>query len=290
MKQKLLVTGTSGFLGWNLAQQAATQWDVYGTFFSHPVIIPGVKLFRIDLRDFDALKRLFAQLRPAGVIHTAAQSQPNFCQNYPDDAYAVNVTATLNLAQLCADRSIPFVFTSTDLVFDGTNPPYRETDPVSPISRYGEQKAEAEQEILGYPNATVCRMPLLFGETPPTASSFIQPFIKTLRSGQELRLFTDEWRTPVSASSAAAGLLLALQVPGLLHLGGKERVSRYQFGCLMAEVLQLPQDKLLPCLQRDVPMAAPRPTDVSLDSSKAFDLGYQPLRLREALAALWGRV
>ena len=286
MKQKLLVTGTSGFLGWNLAQQAAAQWDVYGTFFSHPVIIPGVKLFKIDLRDFDALKRLFAQLRPAGVIHTAAQSQPNFCQNYPDEAYAVNVTATLNLAQLCAERAIPFVFTSTDLVFDGTDPPYRETDPVSPINRYGEQKAEAEQGILGYPHTTVCRMPLLFGEAPPMASSFIQPFIKTLRSGQELRLFTDEWRTPVSASSAAAGLLLALQVPGLLHLGGKERVSRYQFGCLMAEVLQLPQDKLLPCLQKAVPMAAPRPTDVSLDSSKAFDLGYQPLRLREALAAL----
>ena len=290
MKQKLLVTGTSGFLGWNLAQQAAAQWDVYGTFFSHPVIIPGVKLFRIDLRDFDALKRLFAQLRPAGVIHTAAQSQPNFCQTYPDEAYAVNVTATLNLAQLCAERSIPFVFTSTDLVFDGTAPPYRETDPVSPISRYGEQKAEAEQGVLRYPNATVCRMPLLFGEASPMASSFIQPFIKTLRSGQELRLFTDEWRTPVSASSAATGLLLALQAPGLLHLGGKERVSRYQFGCLMAEVLQLPQDKLLPCLQKEVPMAAPRPTDVSLDSSKAFDLGYQPLKLREALAALWGRV
>ena len=289
MKQKLLVTGTSGFLGWNLAQQAAAQWDVYGTFFSHPVIIPGVKLFRIDLRDFDALKRLFAQLRPAGVIHTAAQSQPNFCQNHPDEAYAVNVTATLNLAQLCAERSIPFVFTSTDLVFDGTDPPYRETAPVSPISRYGEQKAEAEQGILCYPKATVCRMPLLFGETPPMASSFIQPFIKTLRSGQELRLFTDEWRTPVSALSAAEGLLLALQAPGLLHLGGKERVSRYQFGCLMAEVLQLPQN-IFPCLQKELPMAAPRPTDVSLDSSKAFNLGYQPLRLREALTTLRGRV
>ncbi|HEY9600584.1 MAG TPA: sugar nucleotide-binding protein, partial [Allocoleopsis sp.] len=111
--------------------------------------------------------------------------------------------------------------------------------------------------------------------------------IKMLREGQELRLFTDEFRTPVSGTTAAKGLLLALEkAEGLLHLGGKERVSRYEFGRLMVEVLELPQDGLKACRQQDVPMAAPRPADVSLDSSKAFALGYAPLSIREELEGL----
>jgi dTDP-4-dehydrorhamnose reductase len=131
----------------------------------------------------------------------------------------------------------------------------------------------------------------MFGVAPPTATSFIQPFIKILREGKELNLFSDEFRTPVSGVTAAKGLLLALEkVEGLLHLGGKERVSRYDFGRLMVDALQLPQENLKACKQKDVPMAASRPPDVSLNSSKAFALGYEPLSLREELEALRGKL
>ena len=137
--------------------------------------------------------------------------------------------------------SIPYVFTSTDLVFDGLNPPYKETDPVSPVNLYGEQKVMAERGILvRYPVAAICRMPLMFGVATPPATSFMQPFMQTLREGKELSLFTDEFRTPVSGKTAAQGLLLALAISGIIHLGGKERVSRYDFGRLLIEVLQLP--------------------------------------------------
>jgi dTDP-4-dehydrorhamnose reductase len=290
--KKLLVTGASGFLGWNLCQLAQQQWDVYGTYFSKTVEIPGVNLIKIDLRDFQELKRLFNEIQPDAVIHTAAQSSPNYCQTYPEESYSINVTASCNLAGLSADYGIPCAFTSTDLVFDGLNAPYKETDPVCPVSLYGQQKVQAEQGMLErYPKVAVCRMPLMFGIAPPTATSFIQPFIKTLREGKELRLFTDEFRTPVSGTTAGKGLLLALEnVEGLLHLGGKERMSRYDFGRLMVDVLELPQENLKACKQKDVPMAASRPPDVSLDSSKAFALGYEPVSLGEELEALRGKV
>lgn len=289
--KKLLVTGASGFLGWNVSMIAKPIWEVYGTYWSKTVNVPGIVPVQSDLRDFQALKRLFQESQPTGVIHTAALSSPNFCQSHPDEAHAVNVVASSNLAGLCAEYDIPCVFTSTDLVFDGRNPPYRETAPVCPINRYGEQKVMAEQGMLDrYPKTAVCRMPLMFGKADG-ATSFIQPFIKLLRDGQELSLFIDEFRTPVSGRTAAAGLLLALaKVEGRLHLGGKERVSRYEFGRLMAEVLDLPQQKLTACRQQDVPMAAPRSPDVSLDSAKAFALGYTPLSLQEELEALRGKV
>lgn len=271
---------------------AATTWEVYGTYSSHACEIPGATLFKLDLTDFHQVKTVFNQLQPDAVIHLAAQSSPNLCQTQPEETAKLNVTASGNLAGLCSDRTIPCVFTSTDLVFDGHHAPYRETDPVSPVNCYGEQKALAEIGMLErYPKTAICRMPLMFGVAPTHASSFIQPFIQTLRDGKELRLFTDEFRTPVSGTTAAKGLLLALEhVQGRIHLGGKERISRYEFGRLMAEVLELSTAGLKACRQQDVPMAAPRPPDVSLDSSKAIALGYNPPSLREELLALKRKV
>lgn len=286
--KKLLVTGASGFLGWHLCHLAKQEWDIYGTYFSHAVEVPGVTILKVDLGDFQEIKRLFHEIQPAAVIHTAAQSSPNFCQTHPQESYSINVESSCNIAGLCADYSIPCVFTSTDLVFNGLNPPYQETDPVCPVNHYGEHKVQAEEGMLqGYPQTAVCRMPLMFGMATPTATSFMQPFIQTLREGKELKLFIDEFRTPVSGKTAAQGLLLALaKVKGRIHLGGKERVSRYDFGRLLVEVFQLPTAGLKSCRQQDVKMAAPRPADVSLDSSKAFALGYKPLSIKEELEAL----
>jgi dTDP-4-dehydrorhamnose reductase len=287
--KKLLVTGASGFLGWHLCQIAKQEWEVYGTYYSHSLEIASTKTLKVDLTDFQELKQIFDTIQPAAVIHTAALSQPNFCQTHPEESHAINVTASCNIAGLCADDSIPCAFTSTDLVFDGLNAPYRETDSVCPVNIYGEQKVMAEEGMLERnPMTSICRMPLMFGMETPTATSFIQSFIQTLKQGKELNLFIDEFRTPVSGNTAAKGLLLALEkVSGVIHLGGKERISRYDFGRLLVDIFELPENGLKACRQKDVKMSAPRPSDVSLDSSKAFSLGYQPLSLREELEDLY---
>lgn len=287
--KKLLITGASGFLGWHLCQLAKSSWEVYGTYYWHSLDIPNVKMLPVNLTNIQELKRIFSEIKPTAIIHAAAQSQPNFCQTHPKESHLINVKAACDIAGLCADNQIPCVFTSTDLVFDGCNAPYKETDPVCPISIYGEQKVMAEQGMLQlYPMATICRMPLMFGSGTPTAKSFLQPLIQTLKEGKTLNLFIDEFRTPVSSTTAAKGLLLALekQVQGILHLGGKERISRYDFGCILVDILQLPATQVTACRQQDVKMAAPRPADVSLHSSQAFALGYSPLSIKEELTRL----
>lgn len=288
--KKLLITGASGFLGWHLCQAAQQNWQTYGTYHSRAVKIPGTTLLPVDLTDFSALQQLFHTLQPDAVIHTAALSQPNLCQADPEASHRINVIASCDIAGLCANAQIPCVFTSSELVFDGRNPPYQETDPVCPINLYGEQKAAAEVGMQQrYPAVTLCRMPLMFGAAPQ-AESFIQPFIDRIRTGQILNLFIDEIRTPVSGRDAAQGLLLALSQTGLLHLGGKERLSRYEFGLLLVEVLHLSHATLNPCRQADVPMPAPRAADVSMDSSLAFSLGYQPGSVRAELEAIADRL
>ncbi len=286
--KKLLVTGASGFLGWNICNSAKKDWEILGTVFSHPVEFSGIKIIQVDLRNFKELKRIFQEISPDAVIHTAAATDPNHCQKNHAETHKINVDASLNIAGLCADYRIPCVFTSTDLVFDGLNAPYCEEDPVTPINIYGEQKVLAEEGVLKrYPDAAVCRMPLMFGDPGLVASSFFQSMIKAIRDGREFWLFVDEYRTPISGKTAAQGLFLALEkVKGVIHLGGRERISRYNFGLLMKDVLGIQKAKLIRCKQKDIIMAAPRPQDVSLDSSKAFALGFKPLPLRDELKEL----
>ena len=284
----LLVTGASGVLGWNVCVAARERWRTLGIVHRHPVDLPGVPRLTCDLTHSAELRRLFRTVAPDALIHCAAMAQPDFCQAHPEESRRTNVEVTADIADLCAGARIPWAFVSTDVVFDGTRPPYREGDPVSPISVYGEQKATAERLALDRcPGAVICRLPPIFGDPGPTSASFIQPWIAALRGGKELRLFTDEFRVPVGAPTAAAGLLMALGVGGgILHLGGRERVSRYDLGIVLAGMLGADAGLIIPGCRRDRTIGAPRPPDVSLDSSRAYALGYDPPPLGEELKAL----
>jgi dTDP-4-dehydrorhamnose reductase len=115
--------------------------------------------------------------------------------------------------------------------------------------------------------------------------------IKAMRDNIPLRLFTDEFRTPVSGRAAVQGLLLVLEkVKGIIHLGGRERISRYDFGVILRSISGIRQAKFIPCRQRDIPMPAPRPPDVSLDSERAYQMGFKPVSIVSELTQIWNLV
>ena len=288
----LLVTGASGFLGWNICQKAKSDWAIFGTFYSHSVNFPGVSLAKIDLTLFNDLKALFREAKPAAVIHAAALSDPNFCQENHDTSYRINTEAAINIAGICGDLEIPCVFISSDLVFNGLNPPYSEEDEPSPLNVYGEHKLMAE---LGMKkrcaSVVICRMPLMFGSSGAAGSSFLKPLLRQMKFGSVVNLFVDEFRTPLSGKNATEGLMIALEkLPDLVHFGGLERISRYEFGKLVMEVFNFPNAKLIPCRQQEIQMAAPRPRDVSLTNAKAIQMGFRPDAIKESLERLKGVV
>ena len=286
--KRVFVTGASGFLGWNFCRAAVSHFETFGLFGRQLIKIEGVKTLGCDLTDFHALKKTLAEIEPDAIVHTAALANPNLCQTQPQTSYRINVEASQNIAGLCADRQIPCLYTSSDLVFDGRKPPYVETDPVSPVCIYGEHKVAAEQGIKRcYPKATICRMALMFGSSPETAQSFIQPMLADLENGRTVNLFVDEFRTPMGVKTAVAGLMLALAHPGTtLHLGGDTSLSRHELGLLTADGLGLSKKNIKACRSAEIPMAAPRSADVSLDTTKARALGFKPIPLATELQTL----
>lgn len=289
-KKKLLITGISGFLGYHLVHLAMQNFEVYGLYNSKPFHLPSAKSLKCDIGNYIELGDIVEDIEPDVIIHTAALADAGFCQQYSKKSFEINVEATENIAGICADLMIPFVFTSTDLVFDGKKGMYNETDPPNPLNTYGEHKVIAEEKALKiYPGAAIFRLPLMFGSFIPHKETYLQNFVAAVEEGKPQKLFTDEYRSICGARSIAQGILQLYDYnEGILHLGGPEKVSRFEYGEKICKTFKLDKEYLIPSLQKDVTTGTARPADVSMDISKARGLGYNPLSVKDELLLIAG--
>ncbi len=257
------VTGAAGLIGHYLVQTAPN-----GAPGARTV---GLTQAEVDLLDFQAVRRQFRRQRPRLVIHCAALSQSPECQAHPALARRLNLQATALLADLAAD--IPFFFFSSDLVFDGKQGNYDESAPVNPLSVYAETKAAAEQVVLANPKHTVVRTSLNGGVSLTGRRGFNEQIRLAWQAGQTLRLFKDEFRSPIHARVTARAVweLAALNKHGLYHVAGSERLSRLQIGQLLAARWPHLQPRILTASLQEY-TGAPRPPDTSLNSAKAQQL------------------
>ncbi|MBM4125665.1 MAG: NAD(P)-dependent oxidoreductase, partial [Nitrospira sp.] len=205
-----LVTGAGGLIGSYIAKTAAAlapSWTIHG-----------LTRRDLDLTDPQALRRTFRRLRPQLVIHCAALSKPLACQHEPALARKVNVEATALLAELAAD--LPFIFFSSDLVFDGRAGHYDESAPVNPLNLYAETKAAAERLVLANPRHVVLRVGLNGGVSPTGDRGFNEEMQRAWQEGRTLSLFTDEFRNPIPAVATAQAVweLVKQGRSGLYHL------------------------------------------------------------------------
>jgi dTDP-4-dehydrorhamnose reductase len=230
-----------------------------------PVI--GLTRTLVDLADFDTLRRRFEADRPQCILHCAAMSKTNECQAHPELARKHNVEVTARLAELAAD--IPFLFFSTDLVFDGRLGNYDESAATNPLGIYAETKVAAERLVLANPKHTVVRTSLNGGASPTGNRGFNEEMRRLFQTGQTLRLFADEFRSPISASVTARAIWELVQhaPPGLYHLAGSERLSRYQIGLRLAARWPGLNPKIEAASLKEY-QGAPRAPDTSLNSSK----------------------
>ncbi len=272
---RLVITGASGQLGTRLVKAACQAGFHVHAWTSPRVPVTSPTFDRIhyaavELTNPEDVAHAFWQARPMAVIHAAAISSIAECYRDPVRAFRINAEATRQLVGLCVAGVSRLVYVSTDLVFDGKAGNYGEGATAQPLSQYGKSKLDGERAVLHHPGHLVARLSWLVGRGPANRPNFLDLQASSLRTGQTVDLFDDEWRTPIGVDTAAQALLALAcsDHSGLVHLGGPERLSRHQMGCILAKVLGCDTGLVKAVSQQSLKVPEPRPHDVSLNSTR----------------------
>ena len=257
----ILVTGHTGFLGHYLTETLISKGYQVTGLSRGKNSNPKITEIQADLSDSTFLKEL-EDLSIDGIIHAAANGNIDACEKDKQASFAINVKAALDLVKYASNKKIPFVFTSSDQVFDGEKGQYAPTDEARPLNSYGTHKLAAEKGVLSiYSEAVVCRMPLMIGDY----GGYEKALVKHLLSGTAQILFTDEIRSVLQAKDAAQLLAEALNWKGgLYHLPGPKDMNRYELGVYLAEKHGLDKSLLIPGKQGDVNLRVQRPKNATM--------------------------
>lgn len=290
---KILITGSNGLLGQHLVKMLldTTTHQVMATSKTEPRQViqdSRIHYYSLDITDGMAVNLLLDKLRPDMVIHCAALTQVDECEQDPIKAWEINVTATRFLVEAAKQINAFFIFVSTDFVFDGMHGPYKETDELNPVSYYGSTKVAAEKAVaesgLQYAIARTC---LLYGNILVGTRSNIVSWVKeNLEAGKKIKVVSDQWRTPTYIEDLAKGILLIAEkkTTGLFHISGKDFLSPYDMALATADYLHL-DTSLIERVDASVftqPAKRPAKTGFVIDKAKEV-LGYEPISFREGL-------
>ena len=279
MPNQLMIFGGSGFVGGNLTNVArASGWEVT-IADSRPGA--NAEWRSVDITDPAAVETAIREVHPSAVVNVAAIADVDLAEQKRELAHQVNVGGARSIAESCARLAIPYVFFSSDAVFDGEQSGYSEEDAPHPTNYYGQTKAEAEVAVLkAHPSAVVVRISLVLGYPVESGNSFFANLEAKLKEGKPIATPTYEIRTPIDVITLSECVLELCQngFSGRVHLGGTQSISRYELSKKLArrmgfdEALILPQDQ-----PENKPGRAPRHRNGIISVAKARRVLATPL-------------
>lgn len=281
---KILITGGSGLLGMKLKKiLEKNDYNVYTAFHQSP--IEKEKIFQLDITLSEDVDYVLKQVSPDVVVHTAAYTNVDRCEKDRDTAFAVNAQGTRNIAGSAKKMGAKFVYVSTDYVFDGEKGFYNENDTTNPINYYGTTKLEGEnatEEICS--DFIIARASVIYGAKKKNFATWA---IDMLEKGNQINIVTDQYVSPTLNTDLAEQLVALIEkdAKGVFHTVGRERISRYDFVEVIADVFDLDKNLINPARMADINWIARRPMDSSLDMSRIQKF-KNPYTIRESVKLL----
>jgi len=248
-------------------------------------LLPGaVAMTREELSVTDAagLRGALERHRPEVVFNCAAYNFVDRAESEPDLAFAVNAQGALHVARSCRRQGATLVHFSTNFVFDGAHDqPYVEADEPAPLSVYSRSKLEGERLALqAGGHVLIVRTAAVFGGP----QSFPQRILERARSGEKLRVVSDQRVNPTFARDLAAAALEMADhgMAGIVHAVAEGCASWDEFArCVLAEGAIEMEVESIPT--GAYPAAARRPLNGCLASTRFKALRPWQNALHEAL-------
>jgi dTDP-4-dehydrorhamnose reductase len=273
---RILITGVSGLLGLNLAQEKMDTHEIIGVDRGKLAKAP-FKIIKTDLLNSGAVDSVLDSTEPNWVINCAALADIDACEDTPELARLLNTDLPTQLAKACFKRGIKFLHLSTDAVFDGQRDGfYSELDVPNPQGVYAKTKLDGEHAVLTEdPNGIVARVNF-YGWSLSGRRSLGEFFFNNLTNNKSMSGFTDAIFCPMLVNDTARVLVRMLQknLSGLYHLVGTQAMSKYQFGVEIARKFSLRESDISPRSIHTSNLSVKRSHNLSLSTNKVvMDLG-----------------
>jgi dTDP-4-dehydrorhamnose reductase len=278
---KILVTGANGQLGYDLRRVLSQM--------GHEVI--GLGRDELDVCNGVQVRNVIDRIQPDVVVHAAAYTAVDQAETNIDDAFRVNTDGSRNVAVAAESVGAKVCYISTDYVFDGTSDrPYREYDPVHPVSIYGQSKLGGE--VLTQTLSSryfIVRTSWVFGVG---GANFVKTMLKLGQDRDSLMVVNDQQGSPTYTVDLASfvGHLVASDKYGIYHASNTGSCTWYEFAKAIFEDEGLLVN-VAPCTTAEFPRPAARPRNSVLDHIALRTNGFSELpHWRDALRRFLGEL
>jgi len=264
---RVLITGATGMLGSILVHRLKDKYNLFATGNSATPINPPKNYLSFDLKN-KSYDDLMDWAKPEVVIHCAAITNVDYCEEFPDEAMEVNAESLEKILQW--DSQIRIIFISTDAVFPENINLATEKDNPIPENIYGKSKFAGEKIIYETASSNLVIRTTIVGKSyNPSTKGFVDWIVESLNKGDKINLFYDVVFTPISIWHFANELewILENEISGLIHVAGSKPISKYDFGIRISKKLGLNSSLIKKASLEDIVFKAKRSRDQTLDST-----------------------
>ncbi len=290
--KKILITGSNGLLGQTLLNLLLKEKESYQvTGFSRGKNRSGREDFiyhSIDITDEELLKKKLQNTQPDVIVHTAAVTNVDACEDDKKGCDVLNIDVVRFLSNFSKKSGTHLIHISTDFIFDGKKGYYKETDKPNPLNYYGHSKLKSE-EILTKSTIdfTILRTILVYGFVYKMTRNNIVLWIKKMLSeNKEITIVNNQFRMPTYVEDLAlmCKLVIDKRAIGIFNVSSNTLLSIYEIAQQIANVFNLDKNLIKPISTATLNQKAVRPLKTGFNLEKTNkELGFYPKSFKEDL-------
>ncbi len=262
---KILITGTSGFLGKRAEKYFSENHTVFAPSHSE-----------MDITCAESVNNYLLMSKPQFVLHCAAVSDVGQCEKQPEHSYGINVCGTKNLALACHKTGARLIFCSSDQVYFGSTnaQPHLENEALSPANVYGRQKLEGEHICSEFcPDSISLRLSWMY-DPRRTSDNGHGDFMTIVRNAIDseapLTMPLHDMRGITDVYDVLHGIEVILSAEsGVYNFGSENNMSGYETVLCAFKAAGINEA----LVSADVEKFADRPRNISMNTAKAKSAG-----------------
>jgi dTDP-4-dehydrorhamnose reductase len=290
--KKALIFGSNGLLGQSMVRRFAPEFDIIGASIESDNYNENIEMSyqQIDMAIRSDMHDFLADQQPDLILNAAAYTNVDKCEIEREQCWNANVRAVENIVDSSLNSKTILVHLSTDYVFDGNNPPYREKDIPNPRGNYARSKMASENIVrASHFEYMIIRTQVLYGTGNCIGPNFVTWTIDQLKNNKKIDIVIDQIGNPTYNHDVSEAIyrLLKSKNYGMFHVSGSESISRYDFAIKIAEIFGLNADLIAPITTVRLEQQAPRPANSAFVLDKLYNnIGWLPHNVESGLKLL----